>query len=231
MRRAGLTLLLGALLATNPAGAQTSAPAAVVSVAAEQTQFRLTLADGRMLRSLDLIGAKLTVSTENGIVKVRVAVVEKDPAAQQSEVWRHTFMVQQPDQFDVVCTADARAKCVRFGYRPWVPEEIVPYNACTRMVRGDYGGLGNGTTRNGMPIDNYDGDGIQKLELDDPKIDFEAGWTPRGAVCVRPVRVKENTSLAALEAAFPQLKRRRGAVCTEALVRSLAATLFNRSAP
>ena len=72
-------------------------------------------------------------------------------------------------------------------------------------------------------IDIYDGDGIQKLELDAPKIYFEAGWTPAGAVFVRHVRVKENTSLAALEAAFPQLKGRRGAVYTEALARSLGA--------
>ena len=197
-------LLFGAMPAH--AGSLRSVPngshqdTAVVSVAAAQTQFRLTLADGRILRSLDLIGAKLTVSTENGIVKVRVAVVEKDPAAQQGEVWLHTFMAQQPDQFDVVCTADARAKCVRFGYRPWVPEEAVLYNTCTRVVRGDYGGLGDG-----MLIDIYDGDGRRKLELDAPKIYFEARWTPAGAVCVRHVRVKENTSLAALEAAFPQL--------------------------
>ena len=165
-----------------------------------------------MLRSLDLIGAKLTVSSENGIVKVRVAVVEKDPAAQQGEVWLHTFMVQQPDQFDVVCAADARAKCVRFGYRPWVPEEIVLHNACTRVVRADYGGLGDG-----MLIDIYDEDGIRKLELDDAKIDFEAGWTPAGAVCVRHVRVKGEYLACGAGGGVSTAVKAAGARCTPRL--------------
>lgn len=258
--------VLAALFLANPVGAQTSAPAAVASVVAEGTQFRLTLADGRVLRSPDLIGAKLTVATETGTAKVRVEVVERDPSAVQGEVWLHTFTVEQPDgstinmcekgpdgrqqgfpiasrvkadggtentppeQFEVVCSAGARAKCVRFGYRPWMPAETTLYNACTRMVRADYGGQGKGTTRNGMLIDLYDDDGIQKVEIEDTKIDFEAGWTPTGAVCVRHVRVKENTSLAALEAEYPHLKGRTGDICTEAFARSLGATLFNRSA-
>ncbi len=265
MRLAGILALFAATILAAPAGAQTSAPVGVVSVAADATRFSLTLADGRILGSADLVGANLTVATETGTAKVRVAVVERDPNAVQGDVWLHTFLVEQPDgstvnlcekgpdgrrqgfplasrvgpdggtentppqQFEIVCSAGARAKCVRFGYRPWVPAETALYNACTRMVRADYGGQGKGTTRNGMTIDIYDADGIQKADSVDPLVDFEAGWLPTGAVCVRHVRVKENTALAALEAEYPHLKGRTGDICTEAFARSLGARLFVRS--
>jgi hypothetical protein len=46
---------------------------------------------------------------------------------------------------------------------------------------------------------------------------------------VRHIRVKENTTLAELEAKYPRLKGRTGAACTEAFARSQGAILFNRS--
>ena len=61
--------------------------------------------------------------------------------------------------------------------------------------------------------------------------DFEAGWGPEGAVCVRHVRVKDNVSLAELERLHPRLKGRTGAVCTEDFARAHGALLFNRSQP
>jgi hypothetical protein len=45
------------------------------------------------------------------------------------------------------------------------------------------------------------------------------------------VRVKENTSLAALEASGPRLKGRTGAICTEEFARASGAILFVRSPP
>ena len=164
MHKASILVLLAALTASLPAGAQSQAPAAVVSVAAEKTQFRLTLGDGRVMRSSELIGAKLIVATETGPVKVQISAVERDPDARSGDVWLHTLLVENPDgttqnmceagpdgrrqgfpiasrlrpdggtentppeQFDVVCSAGARAKCVRFGYRPWVPAEEELYN-------------------------------------------------------------------------------------------------------
>jgi hypothetical protein len=62
-------------------------------------------------------------------------------------------------------------------------------------------------------------------------MDFEAGWSAEGAVCVRHTRVKENASLESLVAACPRLKGRVGPSCTEDAARRLGATLFNRSAP
>lgn len=138
----------------------------------------------------------------------------------------------QDDAFEITCTGGAQGKCVRFGYRPWeeAPAGAAPYdlyNSCVRMVRADYSGDGKGTTRNGMLIDLYDSFGIQRAERDDA-LEFEAGWTKDGAVCVRHPRVKENVSLDELDA-LPSLRGRTGEVCTEEFARAHGAVLFNRS--
>lgn len=96
------------------------------------------------------------------------------------------------------------------------------------MVRADYGGQGEATTLDGQIIDMYDPLRIQTPDLL-PGHEFEAGWAPDGAVCVNHVRVKENTSLEALEAKHPCLKGRTGAICTEEFARGHGAILFNRS--
>lgn len=264
MIRTGWLLLLAALTLAAPAGAQK--PAGVRAVEAEGTQFRLTLTDGRVLRSPELAGAALVVDTPTGPAKIRIAAVERDPIAKSDDVWLHTMLVENPDgstsnlcepgpdgrqqgfplatrqrrdggsdntapeHFDLVCSAGARAKCVRFGYRPWVPAEERLYKSCVHMVPADYCGTGNPTTRNGMQIDLYDTAGIETPD-NDPTQDFEAGWTPEGAVCVRHVRVKENISLDRLVAACPRLAGKVGEMCTEATARTLGATLFNRSRP
>jgi len=271
MIRIGLLALLAVLSAIATAGAQMGsttprAPDGVVAVAAEGTQFRLTLTDGRVLRSPDLVGATLVVAVEGRLARVRLTTVERDPNAKSGDVWLHTMMVEQRDgtlinlckpgpdgreqgfplasrrnatggtentpaeQFEIICSAGARAKCVRFGYRPWVAEEEYLYNSCTRMVRADYCGDGEGTTRDGMSIDLYDDKGIQRPDMAAHQA-FEAGWTPDGAVCVSHVRVSENTSLPELAAACPRLAARVGPVCTEQSARDLGARLFNRSTP
>ena len=98
------------------------------------------------------------------------------------------------------------------------------------MMRGDYGGSGEPFTQNGMSIDLYDPQEIQTPDMLGRQA-FEAGWTPEGAVCVHHARVKENVTLAQLEARFPRLEGRTGAICTEEFARSLGAILFNRSTP
>jgi hypothetical protein len=104
------------------------------------------------------------------------------------------------------------------------------YNACVRLVRADYCGDGEATTRDGMRIDLYDDHGVQQSDRD-PLQEFEAGWTAAGAVCVRHVRVKENISLERLAASCPRLRDRLGETCTEQRARTLGATLFVRSEP
>jgi len=138
-----------------------------------------------------------------------------------------------PDRFEITCTSGAQGKCIRFGYKPWqTMADGRPmrdaYNACMRMVRGDYGGDGKAYTLDGQSIDLYDHVGVQKADMDAAQ-HFEAGWAPDGAVCVHHVRVKQNTSLEKLEAMYPRLKGRTGAICTEEFAKANGAVVFNRS--
>jgi hypothetical protein len=248
------------------AQAQTVVPQ---SVEADGTEFKVTLSDGRILRSHDLVGARLVIAMGGQAMRVRIDAVEADPEAKNGRVLLHTFSVQATDGswqnvcdagpdgrrqgfpiagrprpdgsfgpaergiLELACTSGALGKCVRFGYPPWVTlKGIQPfdiYNACIRMVRADYCGAGIPTTKEGQRIDIYDDQGIQTPE-NDPAMDFEAGWTAEGAVCVRHVRVRENVSLGEL-AACPRLKDRVGSACSEEAARALGATLFNRSRP
>jgi len=137
--------------------------------------------------------------------------------------------------FAITCTSGAQGECLRFGYRPWEAstDSVDPrarYNACIRMVRADYGGTGQPFTENGKLIDVFDDARIQVADLSAQQ-DFEAGWGPAGAVCVRHVRVKNNVTLEQLEARYPALRGRVGAVCTEAFARVHGALVFNRSDP
>jgi hypothetical protein len=146
-----------------------------------------------------------------------------------------TVMAAGPGVFELTCTAGAQAKCVRFGYRPWAsapdgrPMRDL-YNTCIRMVRADYGGDGRATTRDGTVIDLYD---VWRIQSPDRREDhdFEAGWAPDGAVCVRHPRIAEHVSLDELERTYPRLRGRTGAVCTEDFARAHGAVLFNRSRP
>jgi len=248
----------GLLAALLPTGADARTPS-VSGVAVEGTEIVVALADGRTLRSRDLIGAVLDVRFEGQPARLRISAVEADPADKSGTVWLHTFESRQPDGtwqnvcdagpdgrrqgfvlqgrdsgLEFACSAGAIAKCVRFGYRPWANaaqdgRALEPeHAACVRMLRGDYGGNGRPFTNNGMTVDIYDPRGIQVSDAD-ATLTFEAGWSPDGAVCVHHARVKENVTLAELEAQFPRLRGRTGAVCTEEFARAHGAVLLNRS--
>ena len=249
-------LLATCLVVGGPLCASAQAPS-VRSISVEGTEIAVSLGDERRLRSKDLVGAVLRMRFDGQPTEVRIANVEPDPEDRTATVWLHTFEVKQPDgswnnlclpgpdgrrqgfplkdkdgAIDLTCSAGAVGKCVRFGYRPWASgpdgESLAPQHAaCVRMVRGDYGGT-RPFTRNGMSIDLYDLQDIQKSDMAADQT-FEAGWTPDGAVCVHHPRVKENVTLEQLEAEFPRLKGRTGAVCTEDFARRHGAILFNRS--
>ena len=251
----------------------------VQTLEVEGTRFKITLADGRVLRSPDLIGANLLIDQGNRLLRVRLDGIETDPDDKRAEVadadriWLHSLSVEAPDgsweplcqagpdgrrqaipvrgrfsvgdgrfaggeagAFELACTGGAMGKCIRFGYHPWQtrawpahalyrqavneralneralqqqtdassPSYLTLYNACLRMVRADYGGDGNGTTRNGMHIDLYDARGLE-VPANDPRMAFEAGWTDAGAVCVNHPRVVENVTLADIAARWPRL--------------------------
>jgi hypothetical protein len=261
IRRAALMMVL-MLAAVVPAAAQ--------SVTVQGTQFRVALADGRVLPQRALKGVVLAFGDGSGAQRrLRIDSVEpdpKDPAGEvmlyglseqdaQSGEWRNACL-PDPDgrrlgfplagaftadgryepasgKLLITCTGGADGKCVRFGYKPWghAPDgsSLLPYyQACVRLVRADYAGDGRGTTRNGQPIDLYDDLGVQAPA---GAYAFEAGFAPEGATCVRHVRVKENATLASVEASAPRLAGRTGAACDEAFARAQGAILFVRSPP
>lgn len=259
--------LLTAAFVTCAVALQSAAAVEPRSVEVEGTQFKVTLTDGHVLRSSELVGATLTVATSSGPLRLRIDTVERDPDAKNPPVWLHSFSTEAPDgsfhnlceagpdgrrqgfplafrprpggalepaepgSFELVCTGRARGKCVRFGYLPWTSDAMREvYNACVRVVRADYCGEGEGTTRTGTLIDHYDAVDIEEPGHD-PRFEFEAGWTASGAVCVRHVRIKENISLERLAASCPRLREHLGESCTEKTARALGATVFVRSLP
>ena len=135
--------------------------------------------------------------------------------------------------FELVCTAGAQGKCARFGYAPWrrAPDGrpmIDWYNACIRLLRGDYCGDGRPFTRDGTLVDIYDHLGAQRSDAD-PRLSFEAAWGPEGAVCVARTRLPDIIDLDGLGQACPRLAGRLGpAACSENVPGGL---IFNRSLP
>ena len=138
-----------------------------------------------------------------------------------------------PGDFELICAGGALGKCVRWGYHPWETgaggrSMRAYYDACVRMVRGDYCGDGRGWTRTGMTIDLFDDIGIQAAESRaDPTFSFEAGWTPAGAVCVAHTRVPENITVEQLRSLCPRLAQ--PTLCDEDYARAAGALLYNRS--
>jgi hypothetical protein len=227
-------------------------------MAVEGTEFVVTLGDGRVMRSRDLAGTVLDVRFAGQPMRLRIAAVEPDPQDRTGTVWLHTLetpaadggwrnfctagpdgrrqgfpLAGGPDGVELSCTAGAIAKCVRFGYRRWTATAdgtaLAPLHAaCVRMVRADYGGAGRPWTKDGMHIDLYDDRGVQRPD-NGPDDVFEAGWGPGGAVCVHHVRVSDNVTLAELEALYPALRGRTGAICIEEFARAHGALVFNRS--
>src|SRR4051794_40435298 len=62
----GCILFMAAAGALSAAPAATQAAATLVSIDAEGTQFKAIFADGRVLRSPELVGATLTVAVNGG---------------------------------------------------------------------------------------------------------------------------------------------------------------------
>ena len=107
--------------------------------------------------------------------------------------WDMTGRHVKSDRFSITCTYAPMGKCVRWGYPFWkqAPDGTSLwdyYQACYRMVRADYCGNGRTHTADGMKIDLFDRQGVQRPD-DAIKLDFEAAWSPDGALCVAHTRI------------------------------------------
>lgn len=126
----------------------------------------------------------------------------------------------------LTCSLGTNGKCLLWGYDPWGKgrdgRSLKPYyEACQRLARADYEGVGEPHTKAGTEIDVWDDIGVQK-PTGDPKFTFEAGWGPKGATCVVQTRWPDLLDIETLHARAPRLAAR----CDEAGARSQGAILF-----
>lgn len=139
---------LAALILTGLAlGQATQAqPAALRSFTAERGDFRAELADGRILRGADLVGAELRIQQDGRPLTLRIESAEAETRPHAGDVWlfhltfaradgtRQDYCLpdpegrsraipypkpDEPQGFAITCSAGAIGKCLRFGYRPW----------------------------------------------------------------------------------------------------------------
>jgi hypothetical protein len=226
--------------------------------------FVLTMPDGKQLRTRNLIGATLDMTTPDGAeialridgahpakerpslilldMSVRVGAkrmpfCEKDYYGRAagfpvSGAWSaNGRFIADPNRWFITCTSGSQGKCILFGYDPWSKgphgEDLIPYyEACQHMVRADYDGSRWAHTKNGTPIDIWDHIGIQYPDgSGDTSFRFEAGWSPRGAVCVSKTRWADLLARDDLMKSAPALD----GPCDEAVAAAKGALLFNRS--
>jgi hypothetical protein len=72
-----------------------AAAAELPSVDVEGTELKVTLSHGRVLRSAELAGATLTISTSTGAVRLRIDAVERE--TDDAQVWLHSFSTATED--------------------------------------------------------------------------------------------------------------------------------------
>jgi hypothetical protein len=77
---------------------QQSKAAGMQSVEVEGTEFKVTLTDGRILRSPELVGATLAISASGGPIRLHIDAVERDPDAKNPPVWLHSFSTETPER-------------------------------------------------------------------------------------------------------------------------------------
>ena len=193
------------------------------------------------------------------VAEILIEAVTLDPKDQDREVWLHTLKIRRQetgtfadfcepdpdghryafplavanDGWTLTCTAGAQGKCVRLGYRPWRTDNGVRHadyhRACVHLLRADYCGDDQPTTRNGTLINIWDLRGTQKRDVggEMTKLTFEAAFGPQGAVCLSRVRVPQDVSLASVIGHCSRLAAvPTGAACTEDLARGLADALI-----
>jgi hypothetical protein len=231
------TLILATLLLLRP-GVGAAEPVQP-QLAVEGTEFQLTLPDGRVLRSAELVGRTLELPVQGRRLAVSIGAVQEDARARGGRVVLHRFFFAGRDGartdlctadaegnhlgfpvpdgnggFELTCTSGAVGKCIRWGYRPWEQRSDGPspknlHRACVHMTRADYGGDGTTHTRDGTLIGIHDRSHIRSLNRD-PRMKFEAAWGPDGAICVARPRIASRITLEEIASRYPHLAARLG---------------------
>lgn len=250
MRRLGLHLLAVAALAA----AVSPVRAGPAEIALQGSELVLAV-DGIPQPASGLAGATLTLALESGrSAEVRIDRISADPRVPEGDVFLYDLSLRDDDgnwtpvcepeadgaphailqptsdgRIAIFCTAGALGKCIRFGYRPWAMRDGQKLDAywksCVKMVRADYCGDDQPTTRDNMLIDYYDRLGIAGRD-ERPELTFEAAWDESGALCVAHPRVPQKATLDWLAETCPRLRGRLGSVCTETTARQFGTPLL-----
>jgi hypothetical protein len=169
----------------------------------------VTVQDGQLVArgfasTASLRGKSLAAIAPDGRpFRIEVLEVTLDDRTERTQILVDGFPACQPDQHGVFvagrwdakatyvgdaalvtysCMDGVIAKCVHWGYAPWLTDDDM-HGGCTRLARADYCGDGTPWTMDGTLINVFDRLGIQP-EGAGGDMTFEAAWGPTGAVCV-----------------------------------------------
>ena len=173
----------------------------------------VTVKDGELVArgfatTASLRGSSLAATAPDGRpFRIEILAVKVEGHAQRTQIIVDGFPACQTDQQGVFiagrfdgkasyvpdpavvtysCMDGVIAKCVNWGYAPWLTDDEM-HGACTRLARADYCGDGTPWTLDGTLINVFDRLGIQP-EGTGGDMSFEAAWGPNGAVCVARTR-------------------------------------------
>lgn len=141
--------------------------------------------------------------------------------------------IDDDQSFTFACQGYVLAKCVEAGYKPWRTGMICQrgqgcrkitfaghHQACTRLLRADFCGMGNSFTTDGLEVNMYDGFGIR---TDADNWDIEAEWDADGARCIVQERVTGNIP--------PCMQQRLAADCGNKEHFTAGSLLFSETPP
>lgn len=133
-----------------------------------------------------------TLSAFNSLERVWQNVCRPGPDGLSKAVfmqghWNAQGQYVESAQLSFGCTSGVLAKCVRWGYKPWLDTPELPmkqlHQACSHLARADYCGNGVGHTKDGTAINVFDVFGIQSQDAADG-MKFEAAWNAQGAIAI-----------------------------------------------
>lgn len=134
--------------------------------------------------------------------------------------------VADPELVTFSCMDGVIAKCVSWGYAPWLVDAPT-HAACTRLARADYCGTGVPWTLDGTAIQIYDQVGVRPDPVTS-RMPFEAAWTAAGAACIaRPRYAIHDDAGAIVPTCFASLPH----CASLAEAADLGAMIANRSTP
>lgn len=202
-----LSILLGSLLWTNAVALDDPLVGQVLIIADEVGNSLPVRVDAVALDPQDSAGDiyLYTVSVQNPADNRWQPLCEADRTGSRQAIplaghWDEQGRHHASGRITFACTIGVLAKCVRWGYKPWLETDELPmqalHQACTRMARADYCGTGKPHTREGTPINVFDRFAVQRREPI-PQMLFEAAWGAEGAIAVARGRYSDVTAVLA----------------------------------